>query len=82
MTTFGTYISFYTHQKSQDLNLCVGIKNPIQEFFEGLDEQLSGERQQLLTRLNLLAGSMDDQTLELFAKLGEVLVEDRRSATD
>lgn len=38
-----------------------------------MDEELSGERQQLLTRLNLLAGQMDDQTLELFLKLGEVL---------
>ena len=50
---------------------------PMREFFEGMDKELSGERQQLLTRLNLLAGSMDDQTLELFLKLGEVLVADK-----
>jgi transcriptional regulator with XRE-family HTH domain len=50
------------------------FKVPMREFFEGMDEELSGERQQLLTRLNLLAGQMDDQTLELFLKLGEVLV--------
>lgn len=51
----------------------------MREFFEGMDEELSSERQQLFTRLNLLAGSMDDQTLELFLKLGEVLVKDRNS---
>jgi transcriptional regulator with XRE-family HTH domain len=47
---------------------------PMREFFEGMDEELSSERQLLFTRLNLLAGSMDDETLELFLKLGEVLV--------
>tara|TARA_R110002126_G_scaffold9340_6_gene42475 strand:+ start:392 stop:553 length:162 start_codon:yes stop_codon:yes gene_type:complete len=50
------------------------------EFFEGMDKELSSERQQLLTQLNLLAGQMDNQTLELFLKLGEVLVEDRQSS--
>ena len=55
------------------------FKVPMREFFKGMDEQLSGERQQLLTQLNLLAGSMDDQTLELFLKLGEVLAEDRKN---
>lgn len=43
-----------------------------------MDEELSRERQPLLTRLNLLAGQMDDQTLQLFAKLGEVLVEGKK----
>ncbi|MEO9458799.1 MAG: helix-turn-helix transcriptional regulator [Lentilitoribacter sp.] len=51
------------------------FKVPMRVFFEGLDEDLSGERQQLLTQLNLLAGQLDDQTLELFLKLGNVLVE-------
>jgi hypothetical protein len=46
----------------------------MREFFEGMDEELSSKRQQFLTRLNLLAGQMDDQILELFAKLGEVLI--------
>lgn len=40
------------------------FKVPMREFFEGMDDELSSERQQLLTRLNLLAGSVDDQTLE------------------
>lgn len=53
------------------------FKALMREFFEGMDEQLSGERKPLLTRLNLLAGSMDDQTLELFLKLGDVLVEEK-----
>lgn len=53
------------------------FKVPMREFFEGMDEELSSERQQLFTRLNVLAGSMDDQTLELFLKLGEVLVEEK-----
>lgn len=52
---------------------------PMREFFEAMDEELSSERQQLLTRLNLLAGQMDDQTLELFLKLGEVLAKNKSS---
>lgn len=55
------------------------FKVPMREFFEGMDEELSSERQQLITQLNVLAGSMDDQMLELFLKLGEVLVEERQS---
>jgi hypothetical protein len=31
------------------------FKVPMREFFEGMDEQLSGERQQLLPQLILLA---------------------------
>lgn len=51
------------------------FKVPIRVFFESMDEELSSDRQPLLTRLNLLAGQIDDQTLDLFLKLGEVLVE-------
>ena len=56
------------------VDIAAVFKVPMREFFEGMDEELSSKRQQLLTRLNLLAGQMDDQILELFAKLGEVLI--------
>ena len=49
------------------------FKVPMREFFEGMDEQLSGERQQLLPQLILLAEQVDGQTLELLLKLGKVL---------
>lgn len=66
------------HNFSTLADIAAVFKVSMREFFEGMDEELSGERQQLLTWLNLLAGSMDDQTLELFAKLGEVLVGDNQ----
>lgn len=49
------------------------LEVPMREFFEGMDDELTKDRQQLFTQLNMLASHMDDQTLELFLKLGEVI---------
>ena len=49
------------------------LEVPMREFFEGMDDELTEDRQQLFTQLNMLASQMDGETLELFLKLGEVL---------
>lgn len=52
------------------------LKVPMREFFEGIDAELTQDRQKLFTELNLLASQMDDQTLNLFLKVGSVLLGD------
>ncbi|WP_162652126.1 helix-turn-helix transcriptional regulator [Lentilitoribacter sp. Alg239-R112] len=54
------------------------LQVPMREFFEGIDAELSEDRQELFTKLNLLASQMDDETLELYLKLGDVLLEQRK----
>lgn len=50
----------------------------MREFFEGIDPQLDQDRQSLFTQINLLASQMDDDTLELYLRLGEVLLNEKR----
>lgn len=51
---------------------------PLKEFFEFGEEGLSDERQALLLKVNSMIGQMDDATLSLLFKLGQVLHEDQR----
>lgn len=51
---------------------------PLKDFFEFGEESISDERQKLLFQLNAMTGGMDDATLELLLKVGQVLQQDRR----
>jgi len=58
-------------------DIAKALEVPMREFFEGIDPDLDQDRQTLFTQLNLLASQMDDETLELFLKLGDVLVKEK-----
>ena len=50
----------------------------LHELLEFGEEGLSDERQTLLFQLNTMIGQMDDATLSLLLRLGQVLHEDKR----
>lgn len=55
------------------------LELPLRDFFDVEEGEISNARQQLLIRLNSLVGQMDDQTLDLFIKLGAVLQAERKT---
>ena len=72
-----TYPNFQT---LWDISQVVGV--PLREFF---DQEVTaegneiGERQSLLLKLHHVAGSLDDDDLSLWLKLGETILNERRS---
>ncbi len=57
-----------------DISDALGL--PMREFFELENQDVSGQRQKLLMRLNTMVAEMDDRQLTLLIKLGQVLQEE------
>ena len=72
-----TYPNFQT---LWDISLIVGV--PLRDFFDAdvtAGGEGTGERQSMLLKLHHLAGALDDDDLSLWLKLGETILNERRS---
>lgn len=59
-----------------DISIALGV--PMRDFFDGVENsEPDNKRQELVIKSQVLAGQMDEQTLALWQKLGEVLLEEQ-----
>ncbi len=72
-----TYPNFQT---LWDISQVVGV--PLRDFFDAdvsAGGEGAGERQSMLLKLHHVAGSLDDNDLSLWIKLGEAILSERRA---
>ncbi|PCI02595.1 MAG: hypothetical protein COB78_12740 [Hyphomicrobiales bacterium] len=59
-----------------DISVALGV--PMRNFFDGVENsEPENKRQELVIQSQVLAGQMDELTLALWQKLGEVLLEEQ-----
>lgn len=59
-----------------DISVALGV--PMRDFFDGVENsEPENKRQELVIQSQVLAGQMNEQTLALWQKLGEVLLEEQ-----